>query len=339
MWKLDNCPRCGGDVCTTDDNSCLQCGFTVGARMLYPPMLAKLSETVFDSPGYLYEPKLDGIRAIVYYDAKSGTRILNRNGVDITKRFPEIRIKIEANSAVLDGELVCFDKNKRPNFQLIQTRMHRTTNIAIYAQEIPSKFVAFDIMEIDGKPLIREELISRKMELNRMKPCRSSFVLPYVFGTGTKLMKTMESKGWEGMMAKEITSPYECGKRTMFWLKMKVRKHGCFKIVGCTPGYGKRKETFGALIIAKQEGDKLIAVGEVGTGFTEVEERQILDLMKVLKTKKCPCEDVPKSYPLIWIEPIDVRVSYLEETNNGQIRFPVYEGLGDGLDEGEAVSS
>lgn len=284
----------------------------------YAPMLAKLCKVPFDSGGYLYEPKYDGIRCIAY----NGT-LINRNQVDVTERFPEVSLH---TGYVLDGELVCLDAREVPSFQLIQTRMNRLYDVAQKSQTCPAKFVAFDVLEEpDGSSLVNASLAQRKTILADVfqRNPRQFSIAPYVLDEGVKYAENLTALGWEGVMAKRITSLYRPGARTIDWLKFKLRKTAIAEIYGITPGLGHRSDTFGAMII----GIDGIHLGDVGTGFTDAEAEEMLEIFQEAKVNVPTIPDY-KGPVAMWMAPVlECKVTYIELTNDGKLRHPAFEGL------------
>ncbi|MFQ5827044.1 MAG: hypothetical protein ACE5IA_06780, partial [Dehalococcoidia bacterium] len=141
---------------------------------------------------------------------------------------------------------------------------------------------------------------------------------PFLEREGRSLFEMMQARGYEGVMAKHRESPYLPGRRSPYWLKVKVSWVGEFLAVGLTQGKGSRSEAFGALVLAAQEGDTLAYKGEVGSGFSDSDLREVLRLARDAP----PCLTVPLK-GVRWIEPIRCRVRFLEESQDGKLRFPV----------------
>lgn len=300
----------------------------------YSPMLAKLCEQPFDDEELFYEPKLDGIRCQV--EVNSSVTLRNRQGVDITYRFPDVVPHIHTNKpCILDGEMVCFDENEVPDFQLMQTRMGRVHNIEEVASRHPAAYVAFDILEIGGKPQLDVELWRRKRRMEKaliVEPKAPVWTIIHQRGGGLELLEHLGDAGWEGVMAKHIQSRYLPGRRTANWLKMKAIKHGVFDIIGATWGTGKRQGTFGALVLGLQAGDSYIHLGEVGTGFEDDYIIELNTLLETLKTDICPLgadslKEIRQAVKM-WVRPVlKAKVAYLELSNAGILRHPAFEEL------------
>lgn len=301
---------------------------------LYFPMLAHKRDTIFDDDKWLFEPKVDGIRCIAYI-TPTGTTLINRSMKDVTSRFPEIRIRLQGiSSAIIDGELCVFEEglNPVPNFQMMQTRMNRTTNIEEYSKKYPSTFVAFDMLEMNNNQIsnlplyIRKEYLEAFMGIVAYSDCSHyiSYPLRGLIGRGQDMLDQLV--GWEGVMAKLLRSKYEPGVRSKNWLKIKPRKYLTVQVLGCTGGIGRRANIFGALIIGVDMGNKFYKnLGAVGTGFTDEQAQILYDKVMVRPpTRKylAPYEFVGHA-----CEPFPIQVSFIERTNDGKLRFPSFEGF------------
>jgi bifunctional non-homologous end joining protein LigD len=276
-------------------------------------MLAKAATREFNPADYFVEPKYDGIRCIAY-----NNQLINRSMVNITLRFPEIS---QPHHAVIDGELVCFSPAGIPDFQLIQRRMNRQFDIAEQARLYPATFVAFDLLALDNKPLINEPLWKRKRLLAALES--GITVAPYLDTYSEAYVAHLVSNGWEGAMAKRAQSIYKPGSRTNEWLKIKLRKEIVIDVHGLTPGTGHRASTFGAMIGALAGNH----VGDVGTGFTDDEAADMLDIFQQCQVET-PTLPFYKGPVLMWLAPvIKIKVSYIEITNAGQLRHPSFVRL------------
>lgn len=289
---------------------------------MFRPMLAELAPAPFDNERFLFEPKWDGVRCLAYVSHQD-VGLIGRYGDDLTNRFPEIvgAFKV-ATPAVFDGELVVGD-GTLSTFNLIQARVQKgkELNIKWASQRYPATLMVFDILQICDAEVTSEPLWKRKISLDRIlddtdrvKHC------PFIETEGIRLFTDLAAVGYEGVMAKDRESPYLPGRRSPLWLKVKVSKEITLYAVGITEGKGSRAETFGAMVLASKEGDRFIYRGEVGSGFTFREAALISSMVK----------DHPSyGFPISarWIEPIKVRVKFLDETPDGKLRHPVYKGL------------
>ena len=291
----------------------------------YRPMLATLEREPPKGEGWLFEVKWDGYRALAYVRGGE-TELRSRNDKDLTQRFAhvarEIAKAVKSPNAVLDGEVCALDAEGRSSF----SEMQKGSSTLVY--------YVFDLLELDGEPLVDLPLVERRKRLERLLDKRNHTVrLSETFNDGAALLEAARQQGLEGIMAKRADSRYFEGRRTRDWLKVKTHGRQEFLIAGYTHGGGRRASTFGSLILAVREGGKLIYVGNVGTGFTDAEIRRLLAKLKPLRRDTSPFEVVPKmprvrKDEIVWVEPkLVAEVEFAEFTHDGRLRAPSYQGL------------
>ncbi len=315
------------------------------------PMLAVAPDAPppLDDPRLVYEPKYDGIRAIVLVEPGPAphVRLWSRNGNEKSRQFPELVSALSAWAAalaapvVLDGEVVALDRDGRPaGFQRLQGRIHvavpgyRSSAPAQTPAEQPTAFVAFDLLrdgDVDWRP---RPLRERRAALEaRCRDMGSPLlrVSRQVVGDGHALYEEATRDGWEGLLVKGVDSPYRAGKRSPEWRKLKIQQQDEFVIAGWTDPRGTRTH-FGALILGARGADgTLDYVGDVGTGFTGAELARVGALLARLATDDCPFDPPPKTPARAhWVRPVLVaQVRYTEMTDEGRLRHPAYLGLRD----------
>jgi bifunctional non-homologous end joining protein LigD len=320
------------------------------------PMLATLppSPPPLKDPAYVYEPKVDGIRAIVEVipGAPPSVRFWSRNGNEKTAQFPDIVeaigswLKKIKTPVVLDGEIVALDEEWRPaGFQKLQHRIHITVpgfnskKKILSPSEAPAAFIAFDMLRDGDDDLRALPLTERRKRLEALfkthKPPASDLVriTEQSIGDGTALMKKAEAEHWEGLMVKLSRSPYRTAKRSPEWMKHKLNKQDEFVVCGWTDPGGARIH-FGSLILGAHENGKLRYAGEVGTGFSGAELERVMKLLKKIETPTSPFDPKPKLLSAKgtphWVRPVLVaQVRYTEITDDGRLRHPAYLGLRD----------
>jgi bifunctional non-homologous end joining protein LigD len=291
----------------------------------YKPMYATLARQVPDGEGWLFEVKWDGYRALAYVRG-SDTTLMSRNDNDLTPRFSniakEISKAVKSPNAVVDGEVCALDEQGRASFSAMQQGNG------------PLVFYAFDLLELDGEPLIDLPLTERQARLAKLLDKRNRTIrLSETFNDGDALYEAAKQQELEGIMAKRADSKYYPGRRSRDWLKIKTHGKQEFIIAGYTHGGGRRAGLFGSLILAVREGDELKYVGNVGTGFTDAEIRRLLEKLKPLRRKTSPFEEVPKmprvrKDEIVWVEPkLVAEVEFAEFTHDGRLRAPSYQGL------------
>jgi bifunctional non-homologous end joining protein LigD len=305
-------------------------GASEGAkRRQYRPMLTTASKDVPTSSDWLFEVKWDGYRAIADVRGADAT-LTSRNGNDLTERFRSTATAIEramkTPDCVLDGEVCALDEDGRATFSAMQQGKTGTRYV----------FVAFDLLEVEGEPLIDLPLTERLERLASLVDRRRRDVqLSETFDDGAALFKAAQKQQFEGIVAKKRDSRYLPGKRTREWLKIKTHGRQEFVIVGYTRGQGRRSGRFGALILGYYDGGELKYAGNVGTGFTDDEIDKLLGKLKPLERKDSPFEAVPKMPKvrrdaIVWVDPkLVAEVEFVEWTHDGRLRAPSYQGLRD----------
>ncbi len=292
------------------------------------PMLARLGEP-FDSPQHLYEIKWDGTRCLVFIEAGE-IRLQNRRLRDITYRYPEfwnLPKLFKEDGLVLDGEIVVL-REGRPVFQLLQEREHVVSPLKIkaLAQHLPATYMVFDLLYFRGESLMKRPLCERREILRSVLP-ETPFVVEsrYVLKKGKAFFQEVVSLGFEGVMAKDLESPYLPGKRTDYWLKFKPRQKRTCVVVG----YLLRPDgTLKSLLVAEATPKGLVYRGRVGTGFNDEQARFLLEKLKTLvQSEPVPLRGLlPKD--ALWVRPeLWVEISFQELTHRGQFRAPVLEKI------------
>ncbi|MGZ4269275.1 MAG: DNA ligase D [Solirubrobacteraceae bacterium] len=302
------------------------------------PMLARLGPLPRDEERWAFEVKWDGVRAICRSEP-GRMRLLSRNLNDITPRYPELARLNRALShhrVILDGEVVAFDAQGRPDFGALQRRMHVGSESAQrrLARELPVTYVIFDLLWLDGHPLMQLPYTERRAALDALGIGRGERwqVPDYVAGQGAELRAATEEQGLEGVMAKRLDSRYEPGGRSGAWLKVKNLARQEVVIGGWMPGEGRRRERIGALLAGVREGDGLRYAGRVGTGFTQDELDRLAALLGPLQRDTSPFDPGGPAPPrgAAFVEPrLVAEVEFREWTQGGQLRAPSYKGLRD----------
>jgi bifunctional non-homologous end joining protein LigD len=296
-------------------------------RRKYAPMLATLAKDVPAGNDWLFEVKWDGYRAIAALQGGEAT-LTSRKGNDLTARFESVAKAIERSvktpDCVLDGEVCALDEEGRATFSAMQQGKSGTRYV----------FIAFDVLEVEGEPLVDLPLTERHERLTALLDRRNRVVqLSEAFEDGQALFKAAQEQHFEGIVAKKRDSRYFPGKRTRDWLKIKTHGRQEFVIAGYTRGQGRRSGRFGSLILGYWRGDELVYAGNVGTGFTDEEIDRLLGKLKRLERKDSPFETVPKmpkvrKDAIAWVEPkLVAEVEFVEWTHDGRLRAPSYQGL------------
>jgi bifunctional non-homologous end joining protein LigD len=293
------------------------------------PMKAKLTERRFSDPGWLFERKLDGVRAIAI---KSGGEVwlVSRTGRTLVA-YPELVEALAADAAeefVADGEIVAFE-GAQTSFARLQGRMQIQDPEQARRTGIPVFLYLFDLLCFDGHDLRAVPLRRRKSLLRRALP----FADPIRYTShrnerGEELFAEACAKGWEGLIAKRANSPYS-HRRSGDWLKFKCSREQELVIGGFTPPKGSRKR-FGALLVGYYERGELRYAGKVGTGFSERVLADLGEKLARLRTDRSPFDrgDLPREAR--WVRPELVgQFAFAEWTGEGKLRHPRYLGLRD----------
>jgi DNA ligase D-like protein (predicted ligase) len=292
---------------------------------MYRAMLASPGkEEDLDRDGYVYEPKLDGTRALCYKDG--GIKFINRRDRDISERYPELDIasNIRARDCVLDGEIVVFDGAGNPSFRLLQKREQASPSVYhLRSGQHPATYVVFDVLKLEGQDLTSLPLSERRIILENVVTEGPSLRKIVQTMEGRKLWKLIMDRGVEGVMAKRMDGRYEQGVRSQHWLKIKTTL-----TVDCVVvGYSHEKRAISSLALALYEDDVLVYVGRVGTGFTEDQIEHMVRILEPLSIDVPPVVNVPE-HDLSWVKPEMVcKVEFLEMTINGHLRAPSFRGL------------
>jgi bifunctional non-homologous end joining protein LigD len=301
------------------------------------PMLARAGALPKDDQHWAYEIKWDGVRAIAYYQPGE-LRLESRTLKDITDSYPELlRIAgaLGSNSAVLDGEIVAFDADRRPSFAALQQRMHVPSRAQAkkLAKHTPVTYMAFDLLWLNGHSTIGLTYEQRRELLSALALDGEHFQTPaHVVGDGAALLAASAEQRLEGILAKRLHSNYEPGQRTGDWLKIKRVARQELVVGGWLPGKGKRQQTIGALLLGVYEdGRALRYVGRVGSGFDQAELERLSHLLAPLRQRSSPFsagERPPRE--AIFCQPqLVVEVEFTQWTDTGSLRHPVYRGLRD----------
>jgi len=303
------------------------------------PMLAKLIEEPFDDPAWLFEPKWDGVRAIAILRAQGPERSVllhSRNLHSMNRQYPELIDTLYAAGlpdAVLDGEIVAPDEAGRPSFQRLQQRINLQGSKDVDDAQVkfPILYFVFDILHYNGHDLMGRPLRERREILEAVLPAGSVLRLSESFaGEGKAFYRAAQDQRLEGIVGKRANSPYEPGRRSGAWTKVKVRRTLQAVVGGFTQGRRGRSSHFGALVLGLYDGrGRLQHVGQVGGGFTDRALQEVLALLRPLVRKTPPFATTPATMePATWVEPrIVVEVEYAEWTDEGLLRVPVYKGL------------
>lgn len=301
-------------------------------------MKAKLHDRPFDDPGWVFERKLDGIRAIARREGER-TTLTSRTGKDLSSAYPEL---VEALAAepmqrfLADGEIVAFEGN-RTSFERLQGRMGIHDARLARLTGIPVYLYLFDLLELDGHDTTGLPLRTRKGLLRRGLEFKGPIrYTPHRNEHGRRFFLEACRKGWEGLIAKRADSPY-VHARSRDWLKLKCAFEQELVIGGFTPPQGSRRH-FGALLVGYYEDGELRYAGKVGTGFSERVLADLAARMQALEVGSPPFRGGGLPKRAHWVKPQLVgQFGFSEWTRDGKLRHPRYLGLREDKPASEVV--
>jgi DNA ligase D-like protein (predicted ligase) len=297
-------------------------------------MAAQLVMELPEGEDWLYEPKLDGYRALIIKDGKR-LEIRSRNDKDLTRMYPSVAaagLRLRSQQLVIDGEIVALSEDGRPAFQALQHRSSHPKHQIV--------FYAFDILHLDGRDLTSEPLTERRAELPQIvrddPTIRLSLDLP---GSPAEIVTALRAAGIEGVIAKRKDSPYQPGERSNDWVKLKLEKSQEFVIGGYRPDGSIGLD---ALLVGYYEGKQLLFAGKVRAGFIPHVRREVLEELKPLRTSKCPFANLPDAGPgrwgggitsdqiaeMQWTKPeLVAQIRFTEWTAENRLRHAAFVGL------------
>jgi bifunctional non-homologous end joining protein LigD len=283
------------------------------------PMLATLAREPFDHPDWLFEVKWDGYRAIAELTS-NGVELYSRNLLPMNEKFSPIVEALGklAFEAVLDGEIVMVDDLGQPDFQLLQHYRQSGSGHLLY--------YVFDLLYFQGHDLTTLPLIKRKELLHKIIPPAARIRFSdHVLHDGVLFFQVARNKGLEGVVAKQMHSPYQPGIRSREWLKLKTRLTLEGVIAGFTPPRGGRKH-FGTLVLGVYQGDELICIGHAGGGFGARDLTEIHARLAPLIQTECPFKVLPGTVSrATWVRPeLVCEVEFHGWTMEGVMRQPVF---------------
>lgn len=290
------------------------------------PMLIKEQKQPFNSPDWLYELKLDGIRCIAYLD-ENGTDLRNKRDMKLLPRFPELSDinKYVKKKCILDGELLVL-KNGVPEFYEVQKRtmMSDKFKIELAYSKYPASFVAYDIIYLDGEEVTDLKLIDRKKLLEDViidnKKCAIS---RYIIENGIGLYELADEQKLEGIVAKRLESKYWFGKETKDWIKFKRMADEDFIICGFI-----KKSPMSTVLLGQYKGDRLVYKGAVSFGVRYNLLMENRDLIIDYSPFNLAPTDVTND-EITWLKPELVCVVEYMPNSKSSLRQPVFKGIRD----------
>src|SRR4051812_20718789 len=297
--------------------------------------------------GWAFEFKWDGVRAVVTVDPEAAQpiRALSRNDRDFSASYPELERLVEAadgRRGGVGGEIVAVGRAGRPDFGLLQQRMHVQRPSTSLLRQTPASFFAFDLLEEGGESLVGLTYVERRDRLEDLGLSLPPTVdVPPSFRDvpGEDLLEVARAQGLEGVVAKRLSSRYLPGRRSSDWIKVPLWKTVEVIVGGWQPGEGSRGGSLGSMLLGIYEGDRLKYVGHVGTGFTQATLRQLSAALAPIERDDSPFADdvpVPLARKARWVEPTLVgEVMFRSWTHDRRLRHSTWRGLRPDRDPGD----
>ncbi|MEM8621047.1 MAG: non-homologous end-joining DNA ligase [Actinomycetota bacterium] len=276
--------------------------------------------------GWAHEIKWDGYRTLVHID--NGTvRLQSPAGHDVTDRWPELHRlgeAINADSAIVDGELVALDHDGRPRFDLIQGSGRGSDHQAA--------LFLFDVLRVEQTDTIDLPYLDRRRLLDSLIEPSDNWQVPrHHIGDGAALVAATVEQELEGVVSKRVDSVYRPGARAKEWRKVKNRRVAEVAIGGFTAGTGGRASSFGALLVGRWDNNVLSFAGGVGTGFDAPTLTYLRTRLDALTVEATPFDPVPPAAyrrGATWVRPeLTARIELAEFTNDGYVRHASYVEL------------
>jgi bifunctional non-homologous end joining protein LigD len=284
-----------------------------------------------DQDAYGWELKWDGVRAVAYVQ-EGRLRLTSRNDKNITFSYPELTglARMLRRPTILDGEIVAL-REGRPSFATLQLRMHVQHPGERLVRSVPVQYYLFDLLHLGGESLLPLPYTERRDRLDALgldeEPVR---VPPWWRGDGEAVFAVGGAQGLEGVVGKPLRSRYHPGRRGP-WIKVKNVRHQEVVIAGWIPGAGRRADLIGSLALGVYDRNRLRYAGNVGTGFTEADLRDMAVRLAPLSRGEDPF-DPPAPREVArrahWVRPELVgEVAFGEWTPDGVLRHPSWRGL------------
>uniref|UniRef100_A0A0D9XKX2 DNA ligase n=2 Tax=Leersia perrieri TaxID=77586 RepID=A0A0D9XKX2_9ORYZ len=310
------------------------CSFSIGVPV--GPMLAKATKSVseiidkFQGLEYTCEYKYDGERAQIHCMEDGSVEIYSRNAERNTGKYPDVVDAVSrfrkptVKSFVLDCEIVAYDREKKKilPFQILSTRARKAVTINDIKVSVCT--FGFDILYINGKPLLQEQLKVRREHLyNSFEEVPGVFELATAITSNDleeiqKFLDTAVNSSCEGLIIKTLDkdATYEPAKRSNNWLKLKkdymdsIGDSLDLVPIAAFHGRGKRTGVYGSFLLAcyDEQNEEYQTICNIGTGFSEqqLDERSVSLRTKVIPKPKAYYRFADTMDPDVWFEPSEV---------------------------------
>ena len=279
---------------------------------------------------WIFQVKWDGVRMLLY---KLGDKVelVNRNLNNRTKQYPELTdlsTYCSAASVILDGEIIAMHDGK-PSFHEVmkRDRMKRTPLIQLAVRDRPIIFMIFDILYLDGKWVIEEQLAERQKLLSSIITPTEFVQIVANFSDGEALYEAIQSQGLEGVVAKDLRKSYSLNGKDGRWQKLKNYKD----LIAVVGGFLLKGSELQSLALGLYDmSGKLCYIGRVGKGrYTYEEWKVIKQFMEKAIQSEAPFDTKIDNHRMYqWVQPIyTVKVTFLEWTESMTLRQPLLESF------------
>ena len=295
-------------------------------------MLATKGTHVPTGADWVHEVKWDGVRMLAdVTDGAATARLTTRNGNDATVAWPDVHpAPMGGRDLLVDGEIIGLDAEGRPDFAVIQERMHvrSARSAARLVHTVPATYMVFDVMRLDGRDLTGLPLSERRAVLEGLD--LGSWQVPATYDDGPMLQEVTLAQGLEGVVSKRLSSRYEPGVRSSHWLKNAHRHRYSFVVGGWRPQDGTR-DRLASLLVGEPTADGLMFRGRVGSGIGGAACTLLTAHLEGRALQASPfADEVPTvdARGTFWVEPfLVVDVDALSKPPVQRLRQPSYRGI------------
>ncbi len=257
-------------------------------------MLARVADEIPQADGFLFEPKWDGFRALVFRQGDQAY-LQSRDLKPLNRYFPELQRALAQQlpkGCVVDGEIVVVGANGL-DFDALQQRLHpAASRVARLARETPASFVAFDLLAAGGRSTMTLPQAERRARLERLLGSATPplHLTPMTRDRAVALdwLQRFEGAGLDGVVAKPDHAPYQPGKRVMFKVKH-ARTADC--VVAGFRWYRDTREAVGSLLLGLYDAAGVLQHVGVASAFTMARRRELVQELAPLR------KDALKDHP------------------------------------------
>lgn len=302
-------------------------------------MLPMPAAAPFDSPDYVFDVAWDGVRALASVD-RGDVRLWGRDLSDVTDRYPEVQelAALAPSESIVDGELIVTDVDGRPDADALETRQHASPGtVSRVVASHPVTYVIYDALYLAGRSMLKEPLVRRRGRLaEAIAPRGRIYVVEPVTGDGLAFFDAARDKGLEGVVAKRLDSPYRAGQRHPDWLQIDAVRRQDFAVMGFIPQAGDR--LLEALIVGTYDGRSFQPAGRVVGGFDSAMAARLRKRLDAQPAALAPQHRRWSGDGICWVRPVVVvNIRFSEWDREGQLRFPIFNGLKSGVLPEECV--